>query len=154
MYSSWYADCFISKMNVMKCFFCHFETQCLLQIFVHFLTLTLCLGLSPAGIFIFWALIPEWDQPSPSLSLAELLLFWYLGDTFTWKYNKNKCEPRIALFIFSRLKRSSFMIYPASYLWIHAVITAFSSFCAFKFKFQFCTSETLKIANADWYVLS
>lgn len=99
----------------------------------------------------------HWFQSGISLhplSLAELLLFWYLGDDFTWKYNKNKCEPSIALFIFSRLKRSSLMIYPASYLWTHAVITAFSSFCAFKLKFQFCTNETLKIANADWYVLS
>ena len=40
------------------------------------------------------------------------------------------------------------------YLWIHAVITAFPSFLAFKYKFQFYTSETLKIANADWCTLS
>lgn len=153
MYSSWYADCFISKMNVMKCFFCHFETKCLLQIFVHFWHLLCAWG----SRLLEYLSSGHWFQSGIShhtLSLAELLLFWYLGDAFTWKYNKNKCEPSIALFIFSRLKRSSLMIYPASYLWIHAVITAFSSFCAFKFKFQFCTSETLKIANADWYVLS
>lgn len=34
------------------------------------------------------------------------------------------------------------------------MITAFPSFLAFKYKFPFYTSETLKIANADWCTLS
>lgn len=48
-----------------------------------------------------------------------------------------------------QLRRAAHGFSPASFPMTSCQTIAFPSFCAFKYTFHFCTSETLKIANAD-----
>lgn len=50
---------------------------------------------------------------------------------------------------FLQLSRAAHGFSPASFPMTSCLDNAFPSFCAFKYTFQFCKSETLKIANAD-----
>lgn len=98
----------------------------------------------------------HWQRAPPGYSFHSMIdcTLWYLHSADMWAMPSHGPWERqlsfsTALFISYSYAEQPTVPLQHPLLWLHAQRTAFRSFCAFKNTFQFCTRETLKIANAD-----